>query len=127
MRWWGWRLFFLPVAKHFLRAWKKTSHAKIPVEAGYDRYPLKAVAECQKLLKAMRRRLNRVKCPVLLMHSLQDYRISVGNVYRIARALGGLKCHIQLLPYPAHTVMRGQNSETVSKSVWEFINAQLEL
>lgn len=121
------RLLFLPLVKHFVGAWKKTSRRKIPAEAGYDRYPLKAVAECQRLLKVMRRQLHDVTCPVLLLHAMHDYRVSVGNVYRIAEGLGGQNCHIQLLPYPAHTVTRGQNCDIVIKSVWEFIRSQLEV
>jgi len=121
------RLLFLPMIWPFVKAWKKSNSKKMPMEAGYDRYPLKAVWQCRKLLRVMRHCLKRIQCPVLLMHARQDYRIPVGNVYRLRRHLKSGTTQIELLPHPAHTIMRGENGAAVSEIVLEFINRQLAL
>jgi carboxylesterase len=67
-------------------------------EWGYDALPIKGVAQLYKYLKLARKRLPRIKTPVLLFHSVDDHTLDVTNTEIILDELGSInKQRIELL------------------------------
>ncbi|MCK5147122.1 alpha/beta fold hydrolase [bacterium] len=123
------RLPLLPLILPFASFWKKRSAQQHTgdgecSESGYNCYPLKAVLQCQGLLKEMRKNLSSINCPVLLMHSRLDYRISAKQLSKIARHIGSDVILIRYLRHAAHTITKSDDSETVFQTVRDFITMQ---
>ena len=67
-------------------------------EWGYDALPIKGVAQLYKYLKLARKRLPRIKTPVLLFHSVDDHTLDVSNTEIIFEEIGSSsKQRIELL------------------------------
>jgi carboxylesterase len=67
-------------------------------EWGYDALPIKGVAQLYKYLKLARKRLPRIKTPVLLFHSVDDHTLDVSNTEITLDELGSInKQRIELL------------------------------
>jgi carboxylesterase len=114
---------FLPILRLFKRSWKKTGSAEHqpPEEVGYDRYPLRALAQMMEMMKNVRRDMTRIQIPLLVLHSKGDRRVPVSNAHELLNAAGSSRKRIRLLDYPCHVITKGQDQPTVQRSIWEFI------
>jgi carboxylesterase len=113
---------WLPYLKIIKRSWKK-DHKPASPEAGYDRYPLAALAEMLLFLQEMEKKLPEIACPALIVHSKGDRTVPLENAERIFERIGSAKKELLLLQHPCHTVTKGDDMIQVQEAVLSFIRA----
>lgn len=80
-----WKLRLLPFVEYVTRFIRKLDGPDIKdpeakrMEVHYDRMPVKSIRELQLFLRKLRRRISKVKCPVLLIHAEQDHTFPFKN------------------------------------------------
>jgi carboxylesterase len=90
----------------------------------YDAYPLRAVAEVDAALAAMRAGLSRVRAPVLLMHSSEDSFILPENMDRIAGHIPGDQVETALVRHSNHIITCDAARQQVFERVAAFVGRQ---
>ncbi len=119
-----WRLRFLSVLKPFIRSWKKRRRPdkrNLPDGVEYDRYPLKGVAQCLSMLRELRRHIEDVKYPVLILHGEGDRRVSVENAHWIYDHISTDKKEKIIIDDDRHLITIGSEKERVKGEVLRFI------
>jgi len=113
----------VPVAKPFIRSWKKRRDRSVRwiPEMGYDCYPLSGAGEFFKLMRETRKRLPDVRCPLLILHARGDRTVPVRNADLIYREIGSESKKIMILPASSHTITRGENQKDVEDAILAFV------
>ncbi len=88
----------------------------------YPAYPLRAVAEVEAALAAMRAGLARIRAPVLLMHSAEDDFVPPDNMQRIAGAIASGRVETALVTNSNHILTCDAAREVVFERVSAFIS-----
>lgn len=119
-KFWVWTL---PIMRLFVRYWRKNgdSDSQLPEEVGYDCYPLSSLSQMLRLLRRMRSQLKNVQCPVLIMHSKGDVRVSARNADLLYDGIRSTAKQKMLLDHPGHVITKGENYEQVADAVLKFI------
>jgi carboxylesterase len=119
-KFWAWTL---PIMKLFVRYRRKNgvSNTRLPEEVGYDCYPLSSVSQMLRLLSRMRPRLKEIHCPVLIMHSKEDAKVSARNADLLYDGIRSTVKQKILLNHPAHVITKGENFEQVADEALKFI------
>jgi carboxylesterase len=122
-----WTSHLLPLARPFVRSWKKKRNPAIlwTPEMGYDRYPVGGAVEFFELMRAARKRLKDVRCPALIVHARGDSTVPAWNADVIYREIGSEKKQRVILEKPSHTITRGDNQKEVEKAVALFIQREI--
>jgi carboxylesterase len=113
---------FIPILRLFKRTWKKSGpHEHQQEEVGYDRYPLNALDQMMRMMRSVRKNMNRIRCPLLVFHSRGDRRVPVSNAGELLNAAASERKRTVILNHPCHVITKGQDQELILKTVWEFI------
>jgi carboxylesterase len=113
---------WLPYLRMIKKAWKKDHKPAFP-EAGYDRYPLAALAEMLLFLQETEKKLPKIACPALIVHSKGDKTVPVENAERIYDRIGSNRKQLLMLEHPCHTVTKGNDMVQIHEAVLSFIQA----
>lgn len=111
---------WLPLLRIFKKTWMKDNQPASP-EAGYDRYPLGALAEMLILLKKTEERIPKIVCPALIVHSKGDQIVSPENAEWIYGRIGSVQKRLLLLEHPCHTITKGADISQIHEAVLAFI------
>ena len=88
----------------------------------YTAYPLRAVAEVDATLAAMRASLPRLAAPVLLMHSAEDDFVPPDNMQQIAGAIASGRVETALVTNSNHILTCDAARQVVFERVSAFIS-----
>jgi carboxylesterase len=95
-----------------------------PDHVGYDRYPVRAVAQLRALLSATAERLPQVKAPALVVHSRGDTGVPAANLDYIFDHLGSADKAKFWLERSGHIVTEGPERQPLIERVLAFVRAQ---
>jgi carboxylesterase len=114
---------FIPILRFFKRSWRKSGPAdrQPPEEVGYDRYPLNALNQMMRMMKAVRKGMAEIRMPLLVLHARGDRRVPVSNSAELFNAAPSERKRIRLFDHPCHVITKGEDQDLVFQSVWEFI------
>ena len=117
---------FAPLAKHVLKSQKSIgSDIKDPsvtTEGGYDRTPVVAFAELQKLWKQVRPRLGSITAPVLLFNSVDDHVVEPVNGQLLIEQARGTTVRQVMLPNSYHVATLDFDKQVIFERSVQFIN-----
>jgi carboxylesterase len=88
----------------------------------YPVYPLIAVHELDLLMKEMRKRLNSVRLPTLIIHSKTDGSVSGEHAQRLHQLIGSDDKEIVWLENSGHVITRDVEKDRVLHEVSSFIS-----
>ncbi len=88
----------------------------------YPAYPLRAIAEVDATLAAMRSTLESIRAPVLLMHSAEDDFVRPDNMGLIAGNITASRVETALVTHSNHIITCDAARQLVFKRVAEFIS-----
>jgi carboxylesterase len=114
---------FVPILRHFKRSWRKSGSRdnQPPEEVGYDRYPLNALNQMMRMMRAVRKGMAGIRMPLLVLHARGDRRVPVSNASELFDAAPSRHKRLLLLDHPCHVITKGEDRERVFRNVWEFI------
>jgi carboxylesterase len=124
------RLIYLtPVLKYAIREKQKSDDSDLAdPEAdlrlwSYEENPAFAAHEFLKLLRRVRRRLPRVTCPVLVIHSIRDTAIHPDSARRTYERVGAADKELVTLYNSGHCLTVDSEWERVAQKTYAFIQA----
>ena len=88
-----------------------------------DCFPLLCVYELSKLSRFVRRRLQQVKTPVIVFHSVRDDLASLKNAQVLMNGVGSARKELITLRNSYHLITIDNERETVSKKTIEFFDS----
>lgn len=114
---------FYSLLKHIVRYWPKWRSFLKPYrsELGYRWYPCYAIDMFVVLLRETRSRLSKVNCPVLLMHSKNDKRVSCKHMKLIFNEIGTQNKETIMLNTRKHAITLGEEKRKIIRAVVSFI------
>ena len=118
--------YMIPILNRIIVKQKKLTTAAKQANkrySGYDYYPLTALNEFRKLNNYVKRRLNRVKCPILCVHSNAD-RLSIpSNVDLILdNTSSEIKEKLIVDDASHHLFYDSEDKDLIFKTIYNFIN-----
>jgi carboxylesterase len=122
-------VYALPLIRLFLKTWRKRGvvpGSKDLEEQGYACYPLSALNQFVRMLRQVRRKLKKIRCPALILHAKMDKKIPSANAEKIFRGIHSMQRRFRLLEHPCHVITKGEDREIVEREVVQFILEQLE-
>jgi carboxylesterase len=112
----------IPILRLFKRSWRKSGPQEHQQEeVGYDRYPLNALDQMMRMMRSVRKNMQRIRFPLLVLHSRGDRRVPVSNAEELFKAAASERKRTVILNHPCHVITKGQDQELVLSTVWEFI------
>jgi carboxylesterase len=87
----------------------------------YSSQPVRAAVTLMKAGAAVERRLDRVRCPVLIIHGKKDRVCPVSNAERVARLLASKDKTVVILPKSHNILTRDLERDLVANQVREFV------
>ncbi|MCS7287274.1 MAG: alpha/beta fold hydrolase [Anaerolineae bacterium] len=120
------RLFFLPIAKHFIRFVKKGPSdffdPTVPQwHLDYSVYPTRSIEQLLQFLAHMRRELPMVKAPVLFIHSKTDRSVPPENPLYLIQRIGSAEKSIIWIEKSGHVITEDIAREEVFNACLNFI------
>ena len=92
-------------------------------EVGYERVPVKAVAQAAEFQRLVRRELDRVRQPVLVFQSTEDHAIPPGSSDLIMQRLGSADKEVIELTNSYHVATLDHDAELIFERTHEFAEA----
>jgi len=118
------RRFLAPVVKRLVRSLPGVAN-DIADPAGheiaYDRVPAAAAAEMLKVIRAARRSLPQVRCPVLVMHGRNDHTVKPINAEIIHQGVASAHKELVWLERSYHVVTLDYDRDVVRQRTYDFI------
>jgi carboxylesterase len=111
------------IMKHVIRYWPKWRSLIKPYrpELGYRCYPLQAVEMFLKVLSITAEQLDRIVCPVLLMHSRYDRTVSSDQMELLCRRIASEDKKCVMLDTSKHAVTLSSALGDIETMILEFI------
>jgi carboxylesterase len=127
----NWMIYLTPALKYLVRIQRKSDNSDTDLtdpEAhlrlwSYDGNPIYAAHELLKLTRRVRRRLPRVTCPVLIIHSTGDTAIHPASARRTYERVGSEDKELVTLDNSGHCITVDSEWETVAEKTHQFIQA----
>ena len=122
-------LYLTPALKYLIRQQPKSGDSDlVDPEAdlqlwSYEDNPAFAAHEFLKLLRRVRRRLPRVTCPLLVIHSTGDTAIDPDSARRTCERVGSADKELVTLHHSGHCLTVDSEWEAVATKTYEFIHA----
>ena len=108
-----------------IRQWVATQMAKRGTSAlGSSQSPLTGVYQSERLMKTVRRNLNKITVPTLIMHAVEDDLASPRNAEIIARSVSSSEVKKVLLENCYHIITMDFEKERVAQETLEFVSRQ---
>ena len=120
------RLFFLPVARLFVKEKKGVGddiHKEHLTETAYDRIPADAIATMSGFMKIARRELPNVRAPALVFRPGEDHTIPRGNPERVFERLGSSRKELVDCPNSYHVISLDHDAPMVRERVLAFLRS----
>lgn len=124
-----WRFHVLPLVQPFMR-WVTTDIESDLTDPqahdrlwSYNRLPTSALVSLRQLLHMVRRELNRVRVPALIMQGVCDHHIPHDSAQVIYDALGSTDKEISWWPNSGHAITVDSEREAIWAKAYAFINA----
>ena len=118
--------YMIPILNRIIVKQKKLTTAAKQANkrySGYDYYPLTALNEFRKLNNYVKRRLNRVKCPILCVHSNADKLSIPSNVDLILDNTSSEIKEKLIVDYASHHLFYdSEDKDLIFKTIYNFIN-----
>lgn len=116
----------VPILKYIIKYAKKKGKSvkDVLVEQnimGYNKHPLHGVAELLKLMKHVRKELNLIKVPVLIMHSKLDPTVSWKNAENIYKNISSIDKEIIYFHNSYHVLTMDNDKDEAFKKTLNFI------
>ncbi len=122
------RLLFVPILKHFMRfADAVSGDVKDPEvkELAYDKSPVWGVHELLKLIKLMKKDLNKVTQPTLILKSKEDHVIPRESVSYVYERIQSVKKRVEWLTNSYHVATIDYDKEVIIEKIKNFIDEVL--
>lgn len=87
----------------------------------YPVLPLSGVVELTRLMRRVRRRLERVRCPVLVIHGRHDHTAPPGSAAEIIARVSSPDRRLVMLPDSYHLIAHDVERAAVARAVREFL------
>jgi len=118
---------FAPLAKYFLKSQKgigsDIKDQSVPSEGGYDRTPVVAFTELQKLWKLVVPNLPKITAPVLMFRSLTDHVVEPLSAKLLHAGARNTTVREVLLPNSYHVATLDHDKQTIFDGSVEFIES----
>lgn len=92
---------------------------------GYDKIPLNIVLKMRKLLKEMKKGLQKIKCPALLMQGKNDEVIKKKSMQKILNKISSSKKRAVVLENNEHTILQSPDHNQIMDEIIKFIENQI--
>lgn len=121
------KIYLTPVARHFVAFQPKAGDNDLMDPRAdrqlwcYDVDPVGAAAELLKLIRAVRRSLPKVVCPVIIIHSTRDAAIHPASAQRTFDRIGARDKELITLHESGHCITVDRQWEFVAEKTYEFI------
>jgi len=92
----------------------------------YNRYPTRSAVELFNLLRLVRSQLNRIRMPILIIHSKQDHAVPYSNAERIYRSVASVDKRLKLFTESYHIISADVEKEQVFEEIRDFIDRILK-
>ncbi len=96
------------------------NHAEWP-DVNYDRNPVAALHELERLMAEVRNELPRVCCPVLLLQADDDPVVVPQSAEELLAKIGSDDKAVQRLAFNRHSIIRGEGSAVVAGQIADFV------
>jgi esterase/lipase len=87
----------------------------------YLRNPVAGVHELERFMNALEPKLAAIEVPALVIQGQDDPVVNPKGSFRVFQRLGSPDKAYVLLSFDRHGIVRGEGSERVHRTVWEFI------
>jgi esterase/lipase len=87
----------------------------------YLRNPVAGVHELERFMNALEPKLAAIEVPALVIQGQDDPVVNPKGSFRVFQRLGSSDKAYVLLSFDRHGIVRGEGSERVHRTVWEFI------
>lgn len=118
---------FAPIAKYFLKSQKgfgsDIKDPSVPSEGGYDRTPVVAFAELQKLWKVVVPDLAKITAPVLMFRSVTDHVVEPLSSELLHSGARNTTVREVPLPNSYHVATLDHDKQTIFEGSVEFIES----
>lgn len=123
----GWEIYLTPVVRHFISARPKPLNSDLVDPKAdlqlwcYDVDPVPAAAQLLRLQLHVRRRLGRVTCPLLIIHSPGDGAIHPLSASRTYQRVGSRDKELVTLTASGHCITVDSQWQRVAEKTESFI------
>ena len=118
------RRFFAPIVRRVIRSIPGVGNDICDPEGHeicYERVPTRAAEQSLKVLKAARRRLTDVRCPVLVMHGSSDHTVKPTNARLIYESVASEDKQLVWCERSYHVITLDYDKNDVQRRTYEFI------
>ncbi len=99
----------------------RKSISKVTRRIAYQSYPMKSLVEVFSLVEESRNVLADIKCPVLVMQSIQDYVIKTDSLEKIYNLIGSSQKEKKYIQKAYHTFISDIENEDVFSGILKFL------
>jgi len=133
---------FAPIVKHFRRYTRKTDWPgkldeqireaqrmmgrEVYGRLAYDVIPTASAWQLYRLMRVVRRRLDAITVPLLLIYSLKDGTVPYDNLATITDNVRSRDLVVHTLEQSDHVISQDVEREIVFEQVWQFLAARLD-
>ncbi len=120
------RMRYIPILRD--KWWETTYDVKDSeaVAYVYDIFPVESIIQVKELIDKSSEILEKVRSPVLIIHSTQDETIPFENVFEIIRRLGSDSIELYKVRRSGHLLAIDYDKELVLNKILEFANRVLK-
>lgn len=123
----NWRMALSPLVRPFHPSVrgvgddiKKPGSTEVP----YERIPVVALIQLNKLLRIVRQELPLMRLPLLVFRSAEDHVVPKGNAEMLLRRVGSPEKHLVPLPNSYHVATMDYDAETMFERIHQFVTAR---
>ena len=106
--------------RNIIAAVYANSAAQMPEKYGYSEFPAVTIRETFRLIKTVRRNLEKVVAPLLVVHSTEDDMASVANAKFLAARVGSREVETFFVDDTYHVLTLDKRKDDVAGRVAEF-------
>lgn len=115
------RIRYVRLFRHFIPYINKPQPKDDPFRFSYNTVPTACLYSLHKAIYEVRRELNRIVCPALLMQSVNDDTVLPVSVEIIEQGIGSKQKEVALWHNSDHILTMGPEKEAVAYKTGEFI------
>ncbi len=118
-----WRIKLIPLIKPFIKYYKKEPEDEINglPHYSYPVIPLATIYELYKAGKYIKKNLQKIKQPILIIHSKADPSVDISNAQAIYDGVSSKEKHLLFLEKSGHVITKDVEKEKVFEAVADFV------